>query len=130
MRERLPNGAAMNMHVVRLNGGAVIIPVHGSKLVLERQYRPAIGRWLYELPAGLIEKGEEPIEAARRELKEETGFTAASIEHAFSSYSSPGLSDEIVHFFIARGLRKGKRHLEKHEIIETRDIESGYSKSR
>lgn len=83
-----------------------------------RQFRPVIGKWLFEFPAGLIEKGERPVDCARRELKEETGYTTKSIRKIAELYSSPGFTDELAHVFVAEALSKGRQHLEPMEDIK------------
>ncbi|MCL5433538.1 MAG: NUDIX hydrolase [Candidatus Marsarchaeota archaeon] len=96
----------------------IILPIINNKIILERQYRPAIGNYIYELPAGHIENGEDPKTAAKRELKEETGYTAKNIKLMFESYPRIGTSDVISKYYIAKDLTKGKATPEKDEDIE------------
>ena len=120
---RRNDGSVKTFERVRHGGAAVIIPVaEDGKVLLLKQYRPAVDAWLYELPAGTIENGEKPRECAARELEEETGFAAGELKELFSSYSSPGWSTEMHHFFLARGLRRGKRHLDEDEMLEVEEF--------
>jgi nudix-type nucleoside diphosphatase (YffH/AdpP family) len=88
-----------------------------QRLVVIRQFRWAVRDWLVELPEGLIDPGEEPLNAAQRELAEETGFTAKTWVPLFRVYPSPGFSDEIIHFFFANNLRAGRAHGDADEEI-------------
>jgi len=103
-----------------LHGGAVaVLAVEGGRVLLERQFRPVIGEWIYEIPAGTIEEGEEPVETARRELVEETGYEPARLTHLLTIYPSPGTSTERIHVFLAEDLRYRGARLEEDEAIET-----------
>jgi len=99
---------------------AIIIPLLADGvLLMERNYRPAIKKHLFELPAGKIDSGETPIAAARRELKEETGYEAKRMRFLFRAYASPGMSTEEAYFFEARQLKAThERHLGDMELIE------------
>jgi ADP-ribose pyrophosphatase len=106
--------------VVRIveTDAVVILPLTDSgKIILERQYRPSIKKTLYELPAGHIRKGENKKEAVRRELGEETGYTAEDVSVMFHSYPTPGNNVAMHHFYLARGLSKGKKHQDEDEVI-------------
>jgi ADP-ribose pyrophosphatase len=99
-------------------GSVVVIPItHDRKILIEKNRRHSITKTLYELPAGHMEKGESAADAAARELAEETGYRAGKIRKIFSSYSSPGVSDEINHFCLATALKKGKANPEVDEDI-------------
>ncbi len=91
--------------VVHAGGAAVVAVDDAGQVLLVRQPRPAVGARLLELPAGLLDAGETPLDCARRELEEETGFTADRLEPLVSFYSSPGFSTELLHVFAAFGLR-------------------------
>lgn len=114
----LPNGHVTRMDIVRHPGAVAIIPILGDgKVVLVRQYRYAAGRELLEIPAGTLEKGEPPLECAARELREETGYEAEDLEPLISCFMAPGYSDEVIHFFTARGLTQVGMDVEPDEDI-------------
>ena len=118
----LPNGDSMTVEAVKASGGPTILPLNRGRIVLVKEYRPVIGRWVYELPAGGLKKGESILESAKRELKEETGFTAKRFKRMFASFPTPGMSTERMQFFVASGLGKGKKELERHELIKTEEF--------
>lgn len=97
---------------------AVIALTDNDEIVLIKQYRKPIEKVIYEIPAGLFKKGENLKKAALRELKEETGYSAKSIKHAVSIYTSPGYSTEILRIFLATGLVEGRRNPDEDEHID------------
>ena len=100
---------------------AVVPLLAPDRILLIRQYRYAVRRFLWELPAGLVETGESPARAARRELEEETGYQARHWRLARRIYSSPGFSQEIIHLFIAQGLtRVGNTRLDPDEFVSAK----------
>lgn len=101
-------------------GAVAVLPIlDNNRIILLRQYRPGPGKWIYEVPAGTIEPGESPEETARRELEEETGYTASQWDYVATLLVSPGVSTEKIHLFIARGLqRRHEPRPEKGEYIE------------
>lgn len=105
---RVPNGSETIREVVE-HPGAVVIAAVGSDggVLFVKQYRHAVGRELLELPAGTLERNEPPESAARRELKEETGYTAGQWELLTSFFSSPGILTEEMHVYLARDLTEG-----------------------
>lgn len=114
----LPNGHVTQRDIVRHPGAVAIIPILGDgKVVLVRQYRYAAGRELLEIPAGTLEEGEPPLECAARELTEETGYEAEELEPVLSCFMAPGYSDEVIHFFAARGLTEVGADTEPDEDI-------------
>jgi ADP-ribose pyrophosphatase len=116
-----PGGVKVTREIIHHNGSAVIIPVFADgKILMERQFRMAAGQRLWELPAGSIDKGETPLETAKRELAEETGYTSASWRKLAEFYPSPGLLDEKMTIFVARSIRAGKATPEEDEKIATR----------
>ena len=119
-----PSGVRARRDIVHHTGSVVILAVddRGSEpqVLLERQYRHAAQRFLWELPAGRMDKGEKPLAAARRELLEETGFTAKSWKAVLRFYASPGFVAETMTIFLAQGLRAGTAQPEADEVIQTR----------
>jgi ADP-ribose pyrophosphatase len=123
-----PGGVKARREIIRHPGSIVVLALddgnrnsrRAPRLLLERQYRYAAGERLWELPAGRIDPGESQLAAAKRELVEETGFTARSWRRALSFYASPGFLDEVMHVFLARGLVKGEAQPEDDERIQVR----------
>jgi ADP-ribose pyrophosphatase len=102
-----PDGSRRLREVVEHAPGAAIVAVDDAgQVLLVRQHRPAVDADLLELPAGIVDPGEQPIDCARRELEEETGYTAQRLEPLLSFYSSPGFCTEVLHVFVATGLRE------------------------
>jgi ADP-ribose pyrophosphatase len=113
--------------VIRHPGSIVVLGVDDEsardpRLLLERQYRHVVGARIWELCAGRIDPGETQLAAAKRELLEETGYTAKKWRRAFRFYASPGFLDEQMHVFIAGGLIRGQAQPEDDEQITTRLI--------
>jgi len=103
---KLPKGGELKAEIIRHPGSVVIVPMTGAgEIVLVQQYRHAIGREAWELPAGSLKPGEDIERAAIRECHEETGLIPSSIRPAGSFFPTPGYCDEEMHFFIASGLR-------------------------
>jgi ADP-ribose pyrophosphatase len=106
--------------IVRHPGGAAVLPLHEDNTVtLIRQLRPAVADNLLELPAGRLAPGEDPALCGRRELLEETGLTAATLQPLGIIHPSPGVFDEVIHLFLATGLSQGAAEPEAYEEIET-----------
>ncbi len=100
-----------------------ILPITAdNRLILERQFRPAISANIYEIPAGHIEKNEKPRHAALRELEEETGFIAGTLKKIALLYGSPGILNERMHIYIASDLRKGRKNLDPGEEIKLKRV--------
>jgi len=115
---RLPNGVLRRMELIRHSGAAAVVPVHeNGDVVLLEQLRYATGGTLVEIPAGKLSPGEAPELCAARELTEETGLTAASLEPLLPLWVTPGFCDERIHIFLARGLTEGALALEEDEVI-------------
>ncbi len=105
-----PDGSVFERDVVRHPGAVAVLPLDGTEVVLVRQYRPAIDAMLTEIPAGLRDVAGEPlVETARRELLEETGLAADSFDELVSVHNAVGFSDEVIHIFVASGLREVPR---------------------
>jgi ADP-ribose pyrophosphatase len=101
-------------------GAAVILPLNSAgEILLLRQYRPSIAGWLYELPAGTIEQNESPIICAKRELEEETGYSADKFVELGQLVPMAGFCDEVQYLYIAKDLNKTERlHCDDDEVIE------------
>ena len=105
-RVKYPDGRTVNMEVVRHPGSVVLIPTPApARIILVRQYRYVVDKWLWELPAGTLEPGEEPEAAALRECHEEVGKIAERAQRLVTFYPSPGFCDEVMIFFQLTGLR-------------------------
>lgn len=116
---RLPNGETARYEIVHHPGGAAVVAVDATHQVcVLRQYRPAAGGWVWELPAGRLEPGEPPAQTARRELREEAGRDAAQWQSLGSILSSPGVFAETIHLYLARDLSEVPAQHERHEVIE------------
>jgi len=115
----LPNGSRTQLAMVRHPGSTAVVPLFEDGTVLmERQYRHAVGKYLLEIPAGTMEPGESPLTCARRELEEETGYTAGQFVELCRVDIVPAYSDEKIHVFLARSLNESEQKLDKDEIIE------------
>jgi ADP-ribose pyrophosphatase len=114
------NGNRSTVEVVEHNGGVSVIAVpEPGKIVLVRQFRPAIGRELWEVPAGKLEAGEDPTVAAERELIEETGYRCATMRKLWTFYTAPGFCTELLHLYLAEGLTPGEAQPEADEVLST-----------
>ncbi len=115
----LPNGASVELEVVRHPGAAAIVPMKDDRtVVLIRQYRLAAGGFIYEIPAGTLQPGEDPRLCAERELEEEIGYRAGAIERLETFFTAPGFTDEVMHLFLATGLTKTAQKLDHDEVLE------------
>lgn len=120
---KLPNGKVREAEYINHKGSSVILPVLDSgEILMIKQYRPIIDKWLYELPAGTVEEGEDPLETAKRELVEETGYQAGKIIHLIDFYPSPGVSNELMHLYLATDLKFVGAKPEDYEIIEVKKL--------
>ncbi len=115
----LPSGRETTREVVAHSECVAIVAIDAEdNVILVRQFRHAVGRELLEIPAGGIQPGEQPLESAIRELEEETGYIAGSMERIGGFYSSPGYSTEFLHLFLATELEPGPSHAREDEVIE------------
>ena len=119
-----PGGVRTRRDVVRHSGSVVILAVDDTgpqpRILLERQYRHAAQDFMWELPAGRVDEGESELAGAKRELLEETGYTAAYWKKIFRYYASPGFVDETMALYLARGLKTGVAQPEEDEKIVKR----------
>ncbi|MGP8253041.1 MAG: NUDIX hydrolase [Terracidiphilus sp.] len=121
-----PGGFENERDIIRHNGSVVILALDDAKnkknpwVAMERQYRHAANQFLWELPAGKLEPGEDPLEGAKRELAEETGYRAKKWKPLVEYYASPGFLGESMKVFLAQGLEAGDAAPEEDEKIELR----------
>ena len=118
-----PGNKTSHRDIIRHNGSVVILPVLDSSkkdplIVMERQYRHAAGQYLWEVPAGKMDEGEERLAAAKRELKEETGYRAKRWTKLVRYFASPGFLGEWMQVFLAEGLIEGEATPEEDELLE------------
>ena len=117
-----PNGVTASREVIRHSGSVVVLAVDDTgpepRVLLERQYRYAARAFMLELPAGRVDPGEDALSAGKRELLEETGYTARKWKKALYFYPSPGFLEETMTVFLARGLTAGTAQPEADERIE------------
>ncbi|KAF1679748.1 MULTISPECIES: ADP-ribose pyrophosphatase [Bacillus] len=121
----LPNGKESKREIVKHPGAVAILAVtEEGKMILVKQFRKPLERTIVEIPAGKLEKGEEPEYTALRELEEETGYTAKKLTKITAFYTSPGFADEIVHVFLAEELSvlAEKRELDEDEFVEVMEV--------
>ena len=122
-RVRLPNGRETTLEVVRHQPSVILIPMPDpDHVVLVRQYRYAIGHWIWELPAGTLEPGEDMETAARRECEEEVGLYPERIEQIGTFYPTPGYCNELMVFFrlTSLGVPHTPAHQDDDEVLEPR----------
>jgi ADP-ribose pyrophosphatase len=114
----LDNGATTDLDFIEHPGAAAIVALtHGREVVLVRQYRHALRRYIWEVPAGTLAPGEPVLECARRELAEETGFTASQWQALGEITPVPSYSDERIHLFLATGLSTVAQRLDADEVL-------------
>ena len=119
----LENGATVDLELVRHPGAAAIVPfIRRDVLILIKQYRQAIGNFIWEIPAGTLNPKESPIECAKRELIEETGYSAKSWEKLGEITPVPGYSDERIYIYMADQLIPAEQHLDTDEVLNVHEI--------
>ncbi|WP_148683605.1 NUDIX hydrolase [Fervidicoccus fontis] len=121
-RKYIYENSEFEKEIVEFGKSAAVLPINDDRIVLIEQFRYPINKWIIEIPAGRVEKGEDPRNAALRELKEETGYTARNIEEVASFFVSPGYSDELMYLYIAEDLKKSEQSLEKGELIRLKEL--------
>jgi ADP-ribose pyrophosphatase len=115
-RVLLPDGRESTRECVRHCGGSAVLLVKDNSILLVKQFRYLYGREIYEIPAGKLNKDEDPAVAAVRELEEETGFKA-EVEHVVDIYPTPGYTDEIIHIYFAKNYKYVGNHLDDGEFL-------------
>lgn len=114
----LPNGATVELEIIHHPGAAAVVPLKDDRtVILIRQYRHAVGGYIYEIPAGKLHPGEDPRECAQRELEEEIGYQAGRLDFVTRAFTTPGFTDEVIHIYKATELRPGKQNLGRDEIL-------------
>lgn len=125
---RFPDGSTGELEMIRHPGASAILPVLGSldepdpEVLLLRQYRYASGGWLWEVPAGMPEGDEPWEECAARELEEETGRRAETLERMTRIYTTPGFCDEVIRLYVASGLSEGRMSRDEDEFLEVERV--------
>lgn len=125
---RFPNGSVGELEMVRHPGASAVVPFLSDpdsddpQILLIKQYRHAADGFIYEVPAGKLDNGEDPKACAERELREETGCTAERIEHLYTFFTTPGFTDEQIHAFMATGLKQGNTSHEKDEFLSLETV--------
>lgn len=123
---QLPNGFTVDLETIRHPGAAAVVPLKDDgTVVLIRQFRHAAGGFIYEIPAGKLDRGEDPLSCAERELEEEVGYRASSFELLSSIFTAPGFADEVIHIYKAVGLTKGQQQLDRDEVLEIIEMPLG-----
>jgi ADP-ribose pyrophosphatase len=115
-----PNGTKSQREIVEHNGGSCILCVEDDKILLVRQFRYALNKEIWEIPAGKLEKGEEPSLTAVRELEEECGYRAGEVKLLFTVYPTPGYDTETIYIYRAYNLKKTQTNFDEGEDIESR----------
>lgn len=118
----LPDGTPCVREIIEHSGGACVLYIEEDKVLLVRQYRYAYGESIYEIPAGKLEKGEDPMLAAKRELEEEAGVRANHLELLFVDYPTPGYTDEKIYIYRAYEGEKVASHLDEGEFLDAEYI--------
>ena len=117
-RVRLPNGNVCDLEMIRHPGAAAVVPVDTEgNVLLVRQYRYAVSGWLYEVPAGKLEVGEDPTVCAAREIEEETGVRAGRLTPMDWIWTTPGFTDERIWLYLATELASSKQSLQPDEVL-------------
>ena len=115
----LPNGKTTVLEILRHPGASAVVPLKDDgTVVLIRQLRHAAGGFIFEIPAGKLDQGEDPKICAVREVEEEVGFQAEALTFLTSIWTAPGFTDEVIHIYRASGLRPGKQNLDQDEILD------------
>jgi ADP-ribose pyrophosphatase len=125
---RFPDGSTGELEMIRHPGASAIVPIMSDldgddpQLLLVKQYRYAAESYLYEIPAGRLNPGEAPADCAKRELLEETGCVAAKLEFLYTTFTTPGFTDERIHVFMASGLTRGSTSHEADEFMTVETV--------
>ena len=118
----LPDGRPCKREIIEHSGGACVLYVENEAVLLVRQFRYPYGESIYEIPAGKLEKGENPMLAAARELEEEGGIKAGKLELLYVDYPTPGYTDEKIYIYRAYDGKKTQTHLDDGEFLDAEFI--------
>jgi len=113
----LPNGGTATREIVKHPGAVAVIAVTDGRLLVVEQYRKPLERLQVEIPAGKLDGGEDPADAAKRELQEETGYDCEKVTLLHSMATSPGFADEVIHLYVAEGLKSGNASPDEDEFL-------------
>lgn len=119
----VPQKGYKKREIVEHPGAVGIVAIINNKIVLVKQYRKAIEKAIWEIPAGKLEQGENPKDCAIRELKEETGYTAKKLRLIHKFYTSPGFSNQKIYIYLATDLESGEANLEDGEFLDVHELE-------
>jgi ADP-ribose pyrophosphatase len=119
---KLPNGKTASREIIKHPGAVAVLALLNDTMIVVEQYRKALERNQVEIPAGKLDPGELPLDAALRELEEETGYRSDSVRLISSFATSPGFADEIIHLYIAENLIKGETRLDEDEFLDCEAI--------
>ena len=120
---RLDDGSVAERECVRHSGGAAVLLIKDGKILLVKQFRYLYGKEIYEIPAGKLNGGEEPMAGAKRELEEETGYIGGELVPLLKIYPSVGYTDEVIHVFEAKGCRPDLRKPDEGEFLDVKLID-------
>ena len=116
---KLPNGNSSNRDIIKHPGACAIIPfLNDNEIILLEQFRKPLDKTILEIPAGKLDKNEEPLSCAHRELEEETGYKAKNMIYLGSIATAPGFCDEIIHLYKASNLYKGTKSCDEDEFTD------------
>lgn len=116
---RLPNGKLATREFMDHPGAVGVVPLlNKDTVVMVRQYRHPVGEVTLELPAGKLDKGERPLPCVRRELREETGYTARRVTPLIQYWPTPAFANEVLHLYVAEGLKAGRMRTDEDEFLE------------
>jgi len=119
----LPNGATAELEIITHPGAAAVVPMKDeTTVVMIRQYRHAVGGFIYEIPAGKLHPGEDPRECAVREVEEEIGYKVGNLEPLLSFFTTPGFTNEVIHIFLGKDLQPGTQDLGADEVLEVLEM--------
>jgi len=119
----MPDGRSVDFEVVRHAPACAILAIDDDdRAVLVYQFRHALGHEIWEVPAGIVEPGEEPLACAKRELQEEAGLVARRWDALGEMLTAPGFCDEVIYLYLARELSPGRQNLDDNEVLEAQAI--------